>query len=381
MIYLDHAATTPILPEVLDAMLPWFQPERVGNPGSIHTQGVKAHNAIEKARKQVAQMIGADPSEIFFTSGGTESNNAWLKCIESRWCAYAPTFITTKIEHSSVLEPVSKNRIEYVKVHCAGSVDLEDLEQLLQKYRGRVGAVSVMWVNNELGTINPIKEIGTICKKYRVPFHTDAVQAAGHVVIDVHDCGVDFLSLSGHKFGAPLGIGVLYISNAVRKHPLIIGGGQEREMRGGTENVPGIVGIGRAAEIVAANLTVHNQLWEYLRTVFLATLDADMHEEFTINGDTKNKSSNIISMTVPGVNSESLLLLLDQQEVYVSAGSACSASSSEPSHVLRGIGMSEEDAACTVRISMGFEQNYPEMVRAAHAIANAVHKVKSMYSQ
>lgn len=177
MIYLDNAATAPVFPEVLETMLPWFQPERVGNPGSIHTQGVKARNAVEKARKQVAQMIGAEPSEIFFTSGGTESNNTWLRCTKDL-VVRRPIILTTKIEHHSVIEPIEHGIVspacrhaEYVKVYRDGSVNLEDLERLLQLYEGEVGGVSIMWVNNELGTVNPIKEIGTLCKKYKVPFH------------------------------------------------------------------------------------------------------------------------------------------------------------------------------------------------------------------
>lgn len=376
MVYLDNAATTPVFSEVLDAMLPWFQPERVGNPSSIHTQGVKAHNAIEKAREQVARMIGADPSEIFFTSGGTESNNAWLKCFDG------DLVLTTELEHSSVLEPLANAThlaTQFIKVHPDGSVDLDALEYSLKHTRNTGRAVSIMWVNNELGTVNPMKEIGALCKKYHAVFHTDAVQAAGHVSMDVSECGVDFLSMSGHKFGAPLGIGVLYVNSSVRKHPLIVGGGQEREMRGGTENVPGIVGIGRAAEIVTANLTANKQLWDYLRSTFLTELGNRIYGEFRINGDTENYGSNIISMTIPGVNSESLLLLLDQENVYISAGSACSAANPEPSHVLRGIGLSNEDAACTVRISIGFNTSCTDMAQAARVIAGAVHRLKSLY--
>lgn len=381
MIYLDNAATSPTFPEVLEAMLPWFQPERVGNPGSIHTQGSNAHNAIEQARGQVARMIGANPAEIFFTSGGTESNNTWLQCTKDK-VVRKPIILTTEVEHHSVTEPIEHSvyhHAEYVKVYHDGSVNLEDLERLLQLHREEVGGVSIMWVNNELGTVNPIKEIGTLCKKYNVLFHSDAVQAAGHVAMDVHDCGVDFLSLSGHKFGAPLGVGVLYINSSVHKRPLIVGGGQEREMRGGTENVPGIVGIGRAAEIVTDRLTANKQLWGYYRSTFLTELGKKMYGEFKVNGDTENYTSNIISITIPGVNSESLLLLLDQQDVYVSAGSACSAASSEPSHVLRGVGISDEDAACTVRISMGFDPSYTDMVQAAKVIADTVHRLKAMY--
>lgn len=386
MIYLDHAATTPIFPEVLDVVLPWFQPDRVGNPSSIHTQGVKARKAVEKARHQVANMIGAEPSEIFFTSGGTESNNTWIRCLKNPRLM-SEFILTTRVEHHSVLEAISHSSAScscrrypmLVDVRPDGTVDLDDLEHKVSTQQVTIDAVSIMWVNNELGTVNPIKEIGDICKKYDIPFHSDAVAAAGHVPIDVHKCGVDFLSLSGHKFGAPQGIGVLYINNSIRKRPLIAGGGQEHEMRGGTENVPGIVGIGRAAEIVTSQLTVNMQMWGYYRARFMTDLNKNMPGEFRINVDSDDSTSNIISLTVPGVNSESLLLLLDQQDIYISAGSACSAASSEPSHVLRGVGISDEDAACTVRISMGFDTTYTDIVRAAKSIADTVHRLKSMY--
>lgn len=381
MIYLDHAANTSVFPAVLDAMLPWFQPYHVGNPSSIHSQGVNARRAIELAREQVAQMIGADPSEVFFTSGGTEANNAWFRCLARR------IIITDELEHHSISEPL-KNAcvcstpiiIKHAKVWSDGSVDIDDLERLIIENKKELGAVSAMWVNNELGTENPIKEIGTLCKKHDIPFHTDAVAAAGHVKIDVHDCNVDFLSLSGHKFGAPQGVGVLYISNRIRKSPWIYGGGQENGLRGGTENVQGIVGIGKAAEIVTVSLSENQSKWSRLRKTFLTELDSCMCGEFRINGNEGCYCSNIISLTIPKVNSESLLLLLDQQDIYLSAGSACSASDSVTSHVLRGIGMSDEDAACTVRISMGFDTTDDEMRQAAHSIADVAHRLKAMYS-
>lgn len=385
MVYLDNAANAPVFPEVLEAMLPWLRPDHVGNPGSLHTQGVNAREAVENARRQVAKMIGADPSEVFFTSGGTESNNAWLQNFGG------DLILTTALEHDSVLEPMSAHcHRHYIKVHKDGSVDLNDLERFLSDAHtaesnylprdGRSTAVSIMWVNNELGTVNPMKEIGTLCKRYHVVFHADAVQAAGHVNMNVKGCGIDFCSMSGHKFGAPLGVGVLYISNSIRKSPWIIGGGQENGMRGGTENVPGIVGIGKAAEIVTERLQNWKLRWGLLRDTFLTDLGLRMPGEFYINGDSENYSSNIISLTIPGVNSESLLLLLDQLDIYLSAGSACSAASAKSSHVLRGIGMSDEDAACTVRISMGFDTTVNEMHEAAEAIVTASHKLKSMYS-
>lgn len=379
MIYLDHAATTPVHPEVLKQMLQWLQPDHVGNPSSIHSQGVRAHQAIEKARRQVARMINADPPEIYFTSGGTESNNAWIKNLNRH------IIITTKVEHHSILEPVEKCVISaayarpiFVKVDIAGAVDLEDLKAKLDQYHGIVGAVSVMWVNNELGTINPIKDIGTLCKTYNVPFHVDAIQAAGHVPMDVKACHIDMLSLSGHKFGTPMGTGILYIRSDIPKKPFIYGGGQECGIRGGTENVPGIVALGAAAELVVKNLSLWRDEWQSLRKIFFDSLAIHMApDEYSINGG-DNTALNIISLTVPGVNSEAMVLRLDQDDICVSAGSACSAGSPNPSHVLMGVGLPEELAASTIRISMGTDTTADEMRTAAKAIAAAAKSLKSM---
>lgn len=379
MIYLDHAATTPVHPEVLKQMLQWLQPDHVGNPSSIHSQGVRAHQAIEKARRQVARMINADPPEIYFTSGGTESNNAWIKNLNRH------IIITTKVEHHSILEPVEKCVISaayarpiFAKVDITGAVDLEDLKAKLDQYHGIVGAVSVMWVNNELGTINPIKDIGTLCKTYNVPFHVDAIQAAGHVPMDVKACHIDMLSLSGHKFGAPMGTGILYIRSDIPKKPFIYGGGQECGIRGGTENVPGIIALGVAAELVVKNLNVWKDKWQSLRKVFFDSLAIHMEpDEYSINGG-NNTALNIISLTVPGVNSEAMVLRLDQDDICVSAGSACSAGSPNPSHVLMGAGLPEELAASTIRISMGTDTTADEMRTAAKAIAAAAKSLKSM---
>ena len=379
MIYLDHAATTPVHPEVLKQMFQWLQPDHVGNPSSIHSQGVRAHQAIEKARRQVARMINADPSEIYFTSGGTESNNAWIKNLNRH------IIITTKVEHHSILEPVEKCVISaayarpiFAKVDITGAVDLEDLKAKLDQYHGIVGAVSVMWVNNELGTINPIKDIGTLCKTYNVPFHVDAIQAAGHVPMDVKACHIDMLSLSGHKFGAPMGSGILYIRSDMPKKPFIYGGGQECGIRGGTENVPGIIALGVAAELVVKNLNVWKDKWQSLRKVFFDSLAIHMEpDEYSINGG-NNTALNIISLTVPGVNSEAMVLRLDQDDICVSAGSACSAGSPNPSHVLMGAGLPEELAASTIRISMGTDTTADEMRTAAKAIAAAAKSLKSM---
>lgn len=376
MIYLDHAANSPVLPEVLDAMLPWFKEDRVGNPSSIHTQGVSARHAVEKAREQVANMIGADPSEIYFTSGGTESNNMCLGFVGSQ-------VITTKVEHESVLEPCRRIKTVFAKVHKDGSVDLDDLESILSgsSLRGAKPSkqmVSMMWVNNELGTINPIKDISALCRKYDAIFHSDAVQAAGHVKMNVKDCGVDYCSISGHKFGAPLGIGAVYIRKRLYARPFVYGGGQERGLRGGTENVPEIVGMGKAAEIVTKNIQLWQDGWFNLRKLFLTRLSELLPNAFTVNGSQTSLSPNIISLTIPGVNSESLLLMLDHNDVYLSAGSACSAGKTS-SHVLKAIGMPNADAASTVRISMGYDTTASDMIKAASAIAQTVTKIKSLF--
>lgn len=387
MIYLDHAATTPVDPRVLDAMMPWYKLSYVGNPSSIHTHGKFAYKAIEEARENVAQLINADASEIFFTSGGTESNNAWLRCIDKG------SILTDRLEHHSVLEPVKQwpygwcgVPVIYADNTNEGAVDLESIEKKLYYFHhangghiSEIAAASFMWVNNELGTINPMEEIGEICKKYGVPFHTDAVQAVGHTPIDVKKCNVDFLSMSGHKFGAPLGVGALYISNRIHKKPLIIGGGQERGMRGGTPNVPAIVGLGKAAEIVTNSLS--SSIWYYatLRDTFLTELSDRLDDMiFFTNGWRASRTDNIISLTIPGVNGEALLMRLDMDGVCVSAGSACSAGSGMVSHVLSAIGMSEADAACTIRISTGLTTTAGEMVIAARLIADAARKIKKI---
>lgn len=382
MIYLDHAATTPILPDVVKAVQPWLTPERVGNASSIHTQGVNARRAVERARAQVAHLIGANPSEVFFTSGGTESNNIWLSSVEP--CVVSPTIIlTTPLEHHSVLEPIKeKKRLgvceKEIHVYNNGVVDLDDLERNLSEHQFNIKAVSVMWVNNELGTINPIEDIGLICKKYGVPFHTDAVAAAGHIPIDVHACHVDFLSLSGHKFGALQGVGALYIANHIPKHPLLFGGGQESGVRPGTENIPGIVALGEAAEIAKRDMASNLIAWEVLRTRFIKRLESSMSGQFQVNGGDR-VSPNIISLTIPGVNSESLLLKLDADGIQVSAGSACSASAHAVSHVLAGIGMQDELASSTLRISMGVSTTEEDMIATADMIAKHSEWLKSLW--
>jgi|P1105metagenome_2_1110788.scaffolds.fasta_scaffold00162_54 cysteine desulfurase len=383
MIYLDHAATTPVSPEVLEAMLPWFGDGSVGNPSSLHAQGVAAHQAIERAREQVAAMINADASEIYFTSGGTESNNAWLRCIDRG------TIITTKAEHHSVSEPLAHYDrgalgVPSIALDVGNDCRVDpkwldfEIRNNSASIKDRIGAVSIMWANNELGSINPMEEIGTVCKKYDIPLHTDAVAAVGHTPIDVKKCHIDMLSASGHKFGAPQGTGFLYISSKIHKKPLIFGGGQERGLRGGTQNVPGIVGLGKAAEIITKSLIDRMTQYMALRNVFLSSLAHKLGAgRFRVNCDNAPHIDNIVSLTIFGVHSEALLMALDMDGVCISAGAACS-SGNGVSHVLRAIGMPDEEAACTVRISFGETNDGTDVVDAAYKIAEISQRLSKM---
>lgn len=373
MIYLDNAANEPVLPEALDAMLPWLSPDRAGNPDSVHTRGVLARRAVEEARGQVAALINADPSEIFFTSGGTEANNMWFSLSGDQ------VVVTARTEHASVLRPlkIARKDIGLVATDGDGVVSPDSVRRWLGTLRdtSSVG-VSVMWVNNETGAVNPIRFIAEICRSFGVHFHTDAVQAAGHVPIDVKADGVDALSISGHKLGAPMGVGALYLKGgSSHGRPLIIGGGQERELRAGTPNVPGIVGFGKAAEVALRRLDANLENWVVCRRAFLDGMDGS-GRAYRVNGGA-GAVPNIISLTLPGVHSESLLMLLDQRGVCVSAGSACGAASGKPSHVLKAIGLSNEDAACTIRISMGFDTTPEEMRLAAGAVAEAADFIEN----
>lgn len=367
LIYLDHAATAPVFPGVLDAMIPWFESKNVGNANSSHTQGLNAKRAIESARRHVAELINADPEEIFFTASGSESNKLWTEDLQNR------TFFTSKVEHNSLYNALSKVRnYRVLKTDSDGALDLDYLEWKLKHSRVRP-TVSVMWVNNELGSINPMKEIGKICRKYGALLHTDGVQAVGHIPVDVKAADLQYLSLAGHKFGAPLGVGALYVSKYAPNYSSIA-------FSRGTPNVPGIVGLGMAAVDVAymlPDLLKHDH-WEVLRHMFETTLRRWMPCDYRINGG-NNVSENIISLTIPGVNAETLMMYLDKEDIYVSTGSACNSNSGQPSHVLSNIGMSYSDAMSTIRISTGYDTKFEDVIQAAEVISKSVKKIKAIH--
>lgn len=378
MIYLDHAATTQILPEAVAAASPWVTGERFGNPSSQHKYGRSARNAIEHAREQVARMINADPEEIFFTSGGTESNNAWMSGRE------LDLVITTPFEHRSVLEPIdcASEKVE-MKILPDGRPDIKWVRGLLCNFNRSNIAFSVQWVNNETGEIIDMKSVDEFCDRRGILLHTDAIQAIGHIPVDVKKCKVDMLSMSGHKFGAMMGVGALYIRKGVGVAPLILGGGQESGWRSGTENVPGIVSMGAAAEVVLEKLPQWLQKWSELRSIFLDLVGLHFSRnniKWKINGGA-NVAQNIISITVYGVHSESLVSRLSLRGICISAGAACNANHAGVSKSLLALGLTEEDAVSTIRVSMGASTTLDEIKEAAVMIPDCARWILNNMSQ
>lgn len=386
MIYLDHAATTSVLPCAFEAMKPWLDGSMIGNPSSIHSAGKQARTAVEDARAKVARLINARPDEIIFTSGGTEADNLAIMGMYSHLLRQKnPGLLISGIEHHAVLNvkdylPRNGVRTTTIPVNSDGVVDLGFIDMAMRDLDNRYDFISVMLVNNETGVIQPIREIFDLCYEYNILLHTDAVQAVGHVPIDVNALGVDLLSLSGHKFGAPQGVGVLYARRGVM--PALIGrsrgGGQERGKRAGTENVAAIVGLGAAAEWTMEHISSDMALYQCFKDNFIETLRIELGEEIKVNGGGQ-VLPNILNITVPGVQSEALLLMMDADDVCISAASACSAGSPEPSHVLTAMGLGEEAANCTVRISFGRTNRYEEVVEAAKLLAKNVKRIRKMY--
>ena len=385
-IYLDNSATTPIAPEVLEAMLPYLS-DKFGNASSIHFFGQEARAAVDKARHQVAALINARPAEIVFTSGGTESNNLAIRgLIEAqRKNGDIPLhIITTTIEHpavKNVCEELEKRgcEITYVPVGDDGLVRVEDIRSAL---RDDTVLISVMAANNEIGTLQPIEEVGRIVKELRgagrkIWFHTDAVQAAGKVPVDVEAIGCDLLSISGHKIYAPKGIGALYVRRGVRLASQNLGGRQERERRGGTESVPNIVAFGKACELAAAELSETGVRLRGLRDRFEQGV-FELVTDVELNGNTENRLPNISNLSFGSVEGEGLLINLDMQGIAVSTGSACSSGSLEPSPVIRAIGRDDALARGAVRFSFGRFNTDDDVDRTLDVLPTAVENLRKL---
>lgn len=353
LIYMDHAATTYTKPEVVETMLPFFT-EQFGNASSVYTFGRKSKAAVETAREQVAKAIGAKSDEIYFVNGGSEADNWAIKGIAWAHRNKGNHIITTKIEHHAVLhvcEYLENNGFEvtYLSVDENGLIDLDELKRAITD---KTILITIMFANNEIGTIQPIAEIGKIAREKGIIFHTDAVQAVGNVAIDVEKMNIDLLSLAGHKFYGPKGIGALYIRKGIKIENLIHGGGQERKRRAGTENLPGIVGLGKAIEMATENLEEHNEKIRKMRDRLLNGI-MDKIPYTKLNGHPEKRLPGNINVSFKFIEGESLLLMLDQLGICASTGSACSSGSLDPSHVLLAIGLPHEIAHGSLRLSLG----------------------------
>jgi len=380
-VYLDYNATTPVEQEVLDAMLPYFTAD-FGNASSIHTFGQKARDAVEAAREQVATLLGARQQQIIFTSGGTESDNHAIFGIVSpspTSSTARPHVITTLVEHEAVLnacQALEKQGVDvtYLSVDQDGLVDLEDLRRAL---RPETVLITIMHANNELGTVQPLEEIGRIAQDADVYFHTDAVQSAGKIPIDVNQLHVDLLSVSGHKLYAPKGIGALYVRGGTRVRQFLYGGHHQRGFRPGTENVSGIVGFGKAAEIAQGLLAQDAKRLSALRDQLEHGL---LHRvpHSRINGGRAPRTPNTTNLLFPGIEGEALLIALDLKGLACSTGAACSSGAVEPSHVLTAIGLPPEEARASLRLSLGRHTTQADVDFAIQVVPAAVAQLRQL---
>lgn len=377
-IYLDNAATTQTRVEVVEAMLPYFN-EYYGNPSSIYDIATKSKTAVNQARDTVAAALGCTNNEVYFTAGGSEADNWALIGVAEAYAEKGKHIITSSIEHHAILHTCeylkSKGfEITYVSVDEEGVINLEELKAAI---RPTTILISVMFANNEIGTIQPIKEIGQIAKENNILFHTDAVQAFGHVPIDVNEYHIDLLSAAGHKFNGPKGIGFLYIRQGLKLRSFIHGGGQERKRRAGTENVPGIVGIGKAAELAIDSMSERMEYETKLRDYLIDRVTSEI--PFTrVNGHKKNRLPNNTSFCFRFIEGESLLILLDMKGIAGSSGSACSSGSLDPSHVLLAIGLPHEIAHGSLRLTLSEKTTKAEIDFVVESIKETVAKLREM---
>ena len=377
-IYLDNAATTKTAKEAVDAMLPFFT-EYYGNASSIYKLGASSKKAIMETRAEIAKSLGADSQEIYFTAGGSESVNWALIATAEAYESKGRHIITSKIEHHAILHTCDylKKRgfeITYVDVDADGVIKLEELKKAI---RPDTILISVMAANNEIGTIQPIREIGAIAKEHRILFHTDAVQAYGHVPIDVNECNIDMLSASGHKLHGPKGIGFLYIRQGVKIRSFIHGGAQERKRRAGTENVPGIVGLGKAIELATADIPRKAAYLRILRDRYIERV-LELVPHAWLNGDPVDRLPGNANISFSFIEGEGLLLFLNMKGISASSGSACTSGSLDPSHVLLAIGLKHEEAHGSLRVSFDTSNTPEDVETIAQAVAEIVDRLRQM---
>ena len=378
LIYMDNSATTPVKKEVLDEVLPYFS-EMYGNPSSVYSLGSRSKVAVEDAREKVAKAIGANSKEIFFTAGGSEADNWALKGIAYRNRDKGNHIITTKIEHHGILHTcdyLEKQgfKVTYLDVDEYGVVDID---QLRDSITDKTILISIMFANNEIGTIQPIKEIGEIAKEKGIYFHTDAVQAIGHIDIDVEELNIDLLSMSAHKFYGPKGVGALYIRRGVKIDSLVSGGAQERNRRAGTENVPGIVGMGKAIELAYENLEENNEKLIKLRNRLIEKIFENI-DHVRLNGHPTKRLPGNVNICFEFIEGESLLLSLDMEGIAASSGSACTSGTLDPSHVLLAIGLPHEIAHGSLRLSLGDFNTEDEVDYVVEKLVEIVARLRAM---
>ncbi|RQD70573.1 MAG: cysteine desulfurase NifS [Tindallia sp. MSAO_Bac2] len=377
-VYLDYSATTPVKPEVLDAMLPYLK-DYYGNPSSLHSFGRENKKAIDTARDQIAKTFNAKPEEIFFTGGGSESDNWAIKGVAAALKTRGRHIITTNIEHHAVLHAcqyLEKEGFEvtYLPVDEDGLISVEDLKNSIRK---DTILITIMYANNEIGTLQPIEEIAAIAKENKIIFHTDAVQAYGHIKIDTQQLPVDMISISAHKLYGPKGVGALYLRKGTKIHNLIHGGAQERKKRAGTENIAGIVGFGKAAEMAYENLEEHVQHLTELRDYLLDEI-LDKIPYTKLNGHREKRLINNVNVSFEFIEGESMLLSLDMVGIAASSGSACTSGSLDPSHVLLSLGLSHEMAHGSLRLTLGDQNTKEEIDYVLEQLPPIVQRLRDM---
>ncbi|MGI0011721.1 MAG: cysteine desulfurase family protein [Nitrosopumilaceae archaeon] len=376
MIYLDNAASTQVHEKVVDEMLPYFK-EQFGNPSSIHKYGRLASMAVQNARKRIAVLINAEPKEILLTSGGTESNNTALYGIAYK--NKGKHVITSSIEHDAILEPCKRLerdgfQVTYLPVDKHGLVNPDDVKRAISS---DTCLISIMFANNEVGTIQPIKEICKIAQEKNIPLQTDAVQAVGKIPIDVKELDVDLLSISSHKINGPKGIGTLYIKNGTKLDPLILGGGQENGLRSGTENVPNIVGFGKACQLTKENMEQNEKHFRKLSTKLISRILQEI-SYVTFNGHPEKRIPNNTHFTFLGVNGEDLIIKLDENGIAASTGSACSVRIQKASHVLKAMGFSHEQIAGSLRLTIGISNTEKEIDDTVEILKKVVNELRAV---
>ncbi|NLW06780.1 MAG: cysteine desulfurase NifS [Clostridia bacterium] len=378
-VYLDHSATTAVRPEVLEAMLPFLKEEAFGNPSSIYSYGREARKAVTEAREKVAKLIGAKPEEIYYTSGGTEADNLALMGVAAAYQERGRHIITSAIEHHAVLDTAQYLgrhgfKVTFVPVTPAGLVQVEDVKRAITD---ETILISIMHVNNEVGTIQPIREIGQLARERGIIFHTDAVQSVGKLPINVEELNVDLLTASSHKIYGPKGSGCLYVRKGIRIKPLFYGGAQERKRRPGTENVPAIVGFGRAAELAGQEMDSEMERLRRLRDKLIDGVLSRV-EDVRLNGDRQQRVATNVNFGFSYIEGESLLLSLDMKGICASSGSACTSGSLDPSHVLLAMGIPHEEAHGSVRMTLGRDNTEADIDYVLEVLPEIVERLRAM---